>query len=148
MYKSNLIDTLRENFFVFAFGGVVYSLTEIAYRGFTHWTMTLTGGFAFLMLYVIDIRLPSANIIIKSLVGCLVITLIEFFVGMVANKIFGLNIWDYSGKRFNLYGQVCPLFSCVWFLLCIPGVTICRLIRTTFFECASGIKKNRGHEKS
>ncbi|MCR4615996.1 MAG: putative ABC transporter permease [Clostridiales bacterium] len=144
MYRSKFIHTLREGLFVFAFGGVIYSLTEIAYRGFTHWTMTLTGGLAFLMLYVINIKLASANIFVKSLVGCLIITSIEFFVGIVANRMFGLKVWDYSGNRFNLCGQVCPRFSCIWFLLCIPGVTICRFIKANLFEYVAEIKKEQG----
>ena len=33
-----------ERFFSFLMGFFIYSLIEIAARGYTHWTMALTGG--------------------------------------------------------------------------------------------------------
>ena len=37
----------------FLLGAFVYSLLEIVCRGYTHWTMTLTGGTAAVGLYLI-----------------------------------------------------------------------------------------------
>ena len=37
------MDKIKEYFVVFASGGIIYSLIEVVFRGFTHWTMTLTG---------------------------------------------------------------------------------------------------------
>lgn len=40
----------REYAFVYLFGGIMYGLMEVIWRGHTHWTMTLTGGTALLIL--------------------------------------------------------------------------------------------------
>ena len=39
-------------FILFLFGGVSYLLVEMAYRGYTHWTMLLVGGTCFVLLGV------------------------------------------------------------------------------------------------
>jgi len=49
---------------VFLTGCFVYSLLEIASRGFTHWTMTLTGGFllySMKCMYGLPVRLCGRN---------------------------------------------------------------------------------------
>ena len=43
---------------VFLGGGVMYSLIEIAARGYTHWTMTITGGICLLIMYLRYSRHP------------------------------------------------------------------------------------------
>ena len=57
------------------------------------------------------------------------ITTVEFFSGVVLNLWLGWNIWDYSGMRINLLGQICPAFCLVWLGISIPGVWLCRLLR-------------------
>jgi uncharacterized membrane protein len=46
-----------------------------------------------------------------------VITVLEYAVGYLSEKIFKLKLWDYSEKRFNLHGYVCLRFSLIWTLL-------------------------------
>lgn len=102
---------------IFACGGIGYGLIEIAFRGFTHWSMVLTGGACLLTLYFIDASMPGAHPLLKALIGSLVITSYELAVGCIVNLWLGLDVWDYSDRAFSLYGQICPLFSFVWFLL-------------------------------
>ena len=109
----------REYAFVYLFGGIMYGLMEVIWRGHTHWTMTLTGGTALLILYIINIKMSNCNIFLKCLIGASAITLLEFTVGVIINIILKLNI----------LGQVCPLFFFFWYLLCFPGFTICRLVK-------------------
>ncbi len=52
----------REYAFVYLFGGIMYGLMEVIWRGHTHWTMTLTGGTALLILYIINIKMSNCNI--------------------------------------------------------------------------------------
>ena len=54
------------------------------------------------------------------LIGSLIITAIELIFGIVFNRLLKLSVWDYSDMPFNLLGQVCPLFSFDWLLLCAP----------------------------
>jgi uncharacterized membrane protein len=123
---------VKEYSIVFAIGGVIYSLIEIISRGFTHWTMTITGGAAFVTLYMINIRLKARSLITKCFIGSIAITLIEFIVGIIVNKRLNMGVWDYSNQKLNIMGQVCPLFTLIWFFLCIPGFLLCYIIKKSF----------------
>lgn len=45
------------------------------------------------------------------------ITVIEFIIGIVFNIILKENVWDYSNMPLNIMGQICVPFSAIWFLL-------------------------------
>ena len=96
-----------------------YGALEILWRGRTHWTMLLTGGFCYLLLYTMDTRL-DAPLYLRCILGALVVTAVEFTVGALVNVLLGWNVWDYSDMRFNLFGQVCLTYSVLWALLGIP----------------------------
>jgi uncharacterized membrane protein len=121
------VDKIKEYFYIWLFGGITYGLIEILWRGHTHYSMVITGGICFLVIY----RLSELerNIVVKSIMGALAITAIELTVGVVVNIIFGLGVWDYSEVPLNLLGQICPIYTLLWFLLCIPGMHMCREIR-------------------
>lgn len=119
-------------FVVFSIGAVIYSLIEILFRGFTHWTMALTGGAAFLLIHISNFRLKTKNLFLKCLTGCAIITALEFVVGLIVNRKFQLNVWDYSGQKFNLLGQICPAFSAAWFMISLPAIYLSRLIKSFF----------------
>ncbi|MCM1545008.1 MAG: putative ABC transporter permease [Ruminococcus sp.] len=109
---------------IFCIGSFMYGLIEVLYRGYTHWTMMLTGGVVFAVLYLVNLSLKTRSFVLRGLIGCLIITLTEFLVGVTVNLIFKMHVWDYSSIPGNLFGQICPLFSLWWFLLSIPAVYI------------------------
>jgi uncharacterized membrane protein len=111
---------IKEFSVVFGVGSAGYSLIEILWRGYTHWTMALTGGICLTALYSMNFKLCKQKLWKKCLAGSALITIIEFSAGLLINKVFQLNVWDYSDRKFNLMGQICPLYSILWFLLCIP----------------------------
>lgn len=119
----------KELLVIFGYGAIIYSLIEVLFRGFTHWTMTITGGFTFIALYFMNIKMKTKNLFIRCAIGSLIITVIEFTVGCIVNRGFHLHVWDYSDEKFNILGQICPLFSCIWFLLCIPVTFLSFLLR-------------------
>lgn len=100
----------------------MYGLIEVIFRGYTHWTMLLTGGFVFSVLYFLNLSLKTRSIILRGLIGCAIITLTEFVVGVIVNIIFSMNVWDYSQRPGNVLGQICPKFSACWFILSIVSV--------------------------
>ncbi len=120
-----------EHFFAFLMGYFIYSLVEIINRGYTHWTMSLTGGLILTILYSLNSR-RTMTLIKSCFAGSVIITVVEFAVGVFDNIIMHWNVWDYSDMPFNLFGQICLLFSCYWFLLCIPAYYLCRLMRNRF----------------
>ena len=114
--------------FVFMVGAAGYSIIEILWRGYTHWTMSLTGGICMVWLYFINSRI-ECNLWLKCILGCIAITCTEFLVGIVVNKILGWAIWDYSDIPFNFKGQICLLYSFLWFLLCFPIFGFCEHLK-------------------
>lgn len=116
------------NIAVFLIGGLMYSLIEIAARGFTHWTMTLTGGICLLLMYLRYTAHPDDSILMKCFYGMCVITFFEFTVGCIVNLILGWNVWDYSHMYLNVLGQICPSFSAGWFLLSLPIALVCERV--------------------
>jgi len=103
---------------VFVLGGAAYGLIEVVFRGFTHWTMVLTGGACVLTIYVMLGWLTEMPLLLAALIGAVIITTYEFSVGYIVNLRLGWNVWDYSAQPGNLLGQICPLFMGVWFVLC------------------------------
>lgn len=131
---GDIMDKVKEYLIVFGTGGIIYSLIEVIFRGFTHWTMTLTGGFALLIIYITNIKIRTRSLILRCLAGSLIITALEFVVGCIVNRGLNMQVWDYSDEKYNILGQICPLFSAVWFLLCIPATLISFFFRRRFGE--------------
>ena len=101
-------------------GGIGYGLVELLWRGETHWSMVLTGGACLLAICCINNKLKKKNVLIRSAVCAAAITAVEFAVGMLVNRWWGMNVWDYGEMFGNVLGQICPLYTFLWFLLCIP----------------------------
>ncbi len=114
---------------MFLLGCFVYSLLEITARGYTHWTMTLTGGMVAAVLYYFYHTTPSGTLLLRCFCGALFITALEMVVGVFVNLRFGWAVWDYSNIPLNLYGQICLPFSCLWFLACFPAYGICHFVQ-------------------
>ena len=110
------------------FGGACYGIVEILWRGRTHWSMLITGGVCFLTLFKLFGRIKDFTMAKKCLIGSAVITAYEFVSGMFFNRILKLKVWDYSDRPFNIKGQICPLYSALWGLLCVPVNLICKRI--------------------
>lgn len=112
---------------IFGLGAFIYGAIEVIVRGYTHWTMALTGG-AVMALFMLINRSRDVNILLRGLLGALVITSLEFAVGAVVNLGLGWDVWDYSEKPFNIMGQICPLFTLGWFALSLPGFMLCTAV--------------------
>lgn len=115
MKKYNLKKML-----LFPIGGLGYGLLEILWRGSTHWTMLLTGGGCLMLLDRLDMRHQGEWLFLRCIHGSMLITAVEFAVGVLVNLVLHLNVWDYSAQRGNIAGQICPLYSILWYFLCYP----------------------------
>lgn len=131
---GDIMDKIKEYIVVFASGGIIYSLIEVIFRGFTHWTMTLTGGAALLIIYIMNIKIKARSLILRCFAGCAIITALEFAVGCIVNRGLNMQVWDYSDEKYNVLGQICPLFSIMWFLLCVPATLLSFSFRRRFDE--------------
>lgn len=114
---------------VFLLGAAGYPIIEILWRGYTHWSMSLTGGAGLLAVFRAEHRLRRHPLMVKCLAGSALITATELLSGCLFNRLLRLNVWDYSQENYNLGGQICARYSALWFLLCVPLVGVCRAIR-------------------
>ncbi len=127
------MEKVKEYITVYTIGSVGYSLIEILWRGFTHWTMAITGGVGFAFLHLLNYRMKAHNCWMRSLAGSVVLTVVEFVSGCLVNRTFHMNVWDYSRQQGNLLGQICPLYCFLWFLLCFPVMSLNRLLQRSVF---------------
>lgn len=120
MEKLTFADNLKKYTLLFFIGAIGYGLLETAFRGFTHWTMLLTGGVVFVILYYTNSKNENAPLWQKCLTGAFIITTVELAVGCIVNLWLDWNVWDYSAYPFNFMGQICLPFTGIWFFLSIP----------------------------
>ena len=103
---------------VFLLGAGAYGTMEVLFRGYTHWTMLITGGACVLTMYYMQDWILNLPVVLGALAGALIITFYEFFVGVLVNLKLGWQVWDYSALPGNILGQICPAFTAIWFCVC------------------------------
>ena len=57
------------------------------------------------------------NILLLFLAGFVVLSVWEYIVGVMLEKIFNTKYWDYSAHKFNIQGRVCLTNSIYWGIL-------------------------------
>lgn len=117
----NKLYTLWQESVIFYLGGMFYCGVELLWRGWTHGSMFLLGAVCFYLVGSLDRRwhLP---VLAQMLLGAVIVTLCEFWTGVLVNEVMQLNVWDYSDAPMNLMGQICLPFTLFWFAL--SGVAI------------------------
>jgi uncharacterized membrane protein len=99
--------------------GMCYAQLELIFRGETYLPMTFIGGLAGILIGMLG-RKPSASKLKMwqmCLLGTLIVLDTEFISGYICNIRLGMMLWDYSGYRYNIDGQVCLKLAAIWFLL-------------------------------
>jgi uncharacterized membrane protein len=97
------------------YGGFVYYLIELAWRGHSHPSMFVLGGVCLLVLGGLNNWFPwTLGLLWQSLIGAAVITALELVTGIVVNLWLNLGVWDYQHMPLNLYGQICVPFIAAW----------------------------------
>ena len=124
-----------KNVLLFLIGGVSYILVELLYRGYSHYSMFIVGGLCFVLIGLLNDGLFSWKMALNSqmTLSALIITIVEFMAGAILNLGLGLDIWDYSDQPYNLYGQICLLYTCFWYLLSLPAILLDDLLRDKWF---------------
>ena len=121
---------------LFFIGGSVYCGIELLVRnGYTHLSMFIVGGLAFLLVGALNEYLPwKWSITTQALVGGVCITAMEFISGCILNLWFELNIWDYSLEQYQILGQISLLHSCYWCGLSLVAIWLDDTIRWLLFD--------------
>ena len=129
---------IAEAAILYTIGSLGYCLLELSWRGYTHWSMAVTGGICFFLLYQIDARFSRRTLFWRCFAGALAVTAVEFAVGCVVNLALGWGVWDYSRMPMQLWGQICLPFFLLWFLLCIPVLGVTGVLRCSLFRKGEG----------
>lgn len=127
--------SVKQSVSLFSVGALGYMGIEVLARGHSHWTMGLTGGLCLLGMVNIHRRAAHWPLLARCAAGAVLITAAELAVGLTVNRLLMWNVWDYSDRWLNLWGQICPRFTMYWFLLNVPVALICD--RSSFHSASS-----------
>ena len=123
-----------QSFLLGAFG---YGLIELIWRGNTHIAMAVCGGAGFCALRLINRHTRGLPPLVSAVGAAIIISAIELIGGVICNLLLGLDIWDYSEIPFNLLGQVCATYFCLWILLCGVILDIMKRVPVRAASCIS-----------
>ena len=128
------MNLLLKYLFLFASGGLLYSLLEMLYRGWTHWTMFILGGLCFTALGLINEVISWDMPLWQQMaIGAGIITGLEFATGCIVNLWLGWGVWDYSRRPGNILGQICPQFFALWMPVSLAGIVLDDWLRYWLF---------------
>ena len=113
---------LKRYILIFLTGAIGYCIIEILWRGFTHPSMAVVGGICLLLIRYINRRFSDRPYAFRAMLCSFGISLIELASGILLNMVLHLNVWDYSAQPLNLMGQICPLYSFLWFFLSLAVI--------------------------
>lgn len=132
---NNKLSILFKEFILFLVGGFTYFIIEILFRGYSHVSMFILGGICFIIIGCLnEFYTWDMSLISQMFLSSIFITILEFITGIIVNKVLCLNVWDYTNQPYNLYGQICLLFTNLWFFLSLAGIILDDYIRYLFFH--------------
>ncbi len=113
------------------FGGGIYFLMELLYRGYSHWTMFVLGGICFMFCGLVH-QISGGRISVwQEMVWCMIIiTTLEFACGIIVNGVYGLSVWDYSRMPLQVLGQICVPFMFIWYIISYPAILLNKALDT------------------
>ena len=148
MFSYNKIHNALVSLLLWTFGGTLYFFCEVIFKTLAHhpenisWTMLLLALILCIPLERFGCELPWGMPLIQQAFICsIMITLMDFFVGVLLHIILQMHVWDYSHIPGNILGQICPLFSFLWFIFAFFAIIIFDWIR----YYVSGGEKPRYH---
>ena len=140
---------------LFVIGSLLGWIIELFFRRFVSqkkWVNPgfLTGpylpiyGFGVVVLYAVSniplgIELKAVDIIVRIIIIGFGMTFIEFIAGLIFIKGLKIKLWDYSDRKGNIMGIICPLFSLVWLVV---GSLYYFLLNPVLVEGISWISEN------
>ena len=114
---------ILDYFFLYSFiGWILESIYKTIYAkkfvnsGFLYGPLCPIYGLGALIMYF-TLSGYNENPIHVFIIGFVVLSVWEYFVAWILEKIFHTKYWDYSDKKFNLNGRVCMLNSFFWGIL-------------------------------
>lgn len=84
--------------------------------GFLYGPLCPIYGFGAVILIILLNSIPH-NIFLIFIVSVVILTIWEYMVGVLLEKIFKTKYWDYSDLKFNINGRICLKNSIYWGIL-------------------------------
>lgn len=101
---------------MFLIGGFAYGGLEIFFRGYSHISMMIAGGICFILIGSInEVYSGEISLLMQMAIAAVLVTLVELVTGLIVNIWLGLKVWDYSDLKLNFMGQICALYTLIWF---------------------------------
>lgn len=107
-------------FIIYSFmGWVLESIYKTIYAkkfvnsGFLHGPFCPIYGIGALIMYMFLEEFKEKPIAL-FIVSIILLSILEYIVGVLLEKIFNTKYWDYSDSKFNIQGRVCLFNSIVW----------------------------------
>lgn len=111
--------------FLFLTGGFTYGGVEILFRGYSHISMFIAGGICFILIGLLnEVYSWDMSVISQMFISSLIVTVVEFTTGMIVNVWLKMNIWDYSPMPYDFLGQICLLYTNIWFFLSLLAILL------------------------
>lgn len=112
---------------LFYLGGCAYFILELLWRGRSHGSMFLLGGFCFLLIGRLGRALAKIPLALRLIVSSLVITALELLTGLLVNRQH--QVWDYRRMPYNYLGQICLSYSLLWVPVSLLAMGLYELAR-------------------
>ena len=101
-------------------------------------------GFGVIVLYGVSniplgITIQAWDIVARIAIIGVGMTLIEFVAGLIFIKGLKIKLWDYSNRKGNIMGIICPSFSLIWLVV---GSLYYFLLNPVLVEGISWISEN------
>ena len=135
MKRLKVFYTFFKYVFLFLIGGFSYYFLEIAFRGYSHFSMIICGGLAFVLSGALNQWSHfEMSLISQMFLSMVIITLLELVTGLIVNVWLHLNVWDYSAMPYQFMGQICLLYSVLWMALSLVCIFVDDLLRWKVFK--------------
>lgn len=126
---------LIKHSFLFLVGGICYYFIEVLFRGFSHISMFVCGGICFILIGLLNQNKKyNIPVIYQMIIGSIIITVLEFITGYLVNIKLGLHVWNYSNIKCNVLGQICLVYSMIWFFISLFAILFDDFLRYKIFS--------------
>lgn len=116
----------------------IYTQKKLVNSGFLYGPFCPIYGFGAVFMFLCLNKFAN-NIVLLFIIAFFTLSLWEYAVGVLLEKLFHTKYWDYSENKFNIKGRVCLLNSLFWGFL---GVIFIKLMHPWISEKIDLISTN------
>ena len=116
---------------LWTWGGAAYFLLEVVYKSIREeperisWTMLVLAVLLCVPIERAGAELPwECPLPLQALICAALVTVTELIAGLILNAWLGLARCDDPPLPGNLWGQICPQFAALWWVLCLVFIPV------------------------